>query len=72
MLLDNTNEQFAYWEKQVKAGLATGMPYVLREMSSVGPIGMHGVSDTFGAALWTLNFFLYTASLNISSVQMHM
>ena len=72
MDLDGTNTQFAYWEDQVKIGLATGLPYVLREMSSVGPIGMHGVSDAFGAALWTLNFFCYTASLNISSVQMHM
>jgi len=41
-------------------------------MSSIGPIGMPGVSDTFGASLWTLNFFLYAASIGISSVQMHM
>ncbi|PVH97318.1 glycoside hydrolase family 79 protein [Periconia macrospinosa] len=72
MNLDSTNTQFAYWEKQIKIALGTGVPYVLREMSSVGPIGMHMVSDTFGAALWTLNFFLYTATLNVSSVQMHM
>ncbi|PSN62028.1 hypothetical protein BS50DRAFT_577892 [Corynespora cassiicola Philippines] len=72
MDLDATNTQFAYWEKQVKIALDTGLPYHLREMSSVGPIGMHQVSDTFGAALWTLNFFLYTARLNISSVGMHM
>lgn len=72
MSLDATNKQFAYWEKQVKIALSTGMPYVLREMSSIGPIGMPGVSDTHGAALWTLNFFLYAASIGISSVQMHM
>jgi hypothetical protein len=72
MDMDQTNTQFAYWEKQVKVALNTGLPYVLREMSSVGPIGMPGVSDTMGAALWTLNFFLYSASLGISSVQMHM
>lgn len=72
MNLDTTNTQFAYWEKQVKIALNTGLPYVLREMSSVGPIGMPGVSDTHGAALWTLNFFLYAASIGISSVQMHM
>ena len=41
-------------------------------MSSIGPIGMHGVSDTFGASLWTLNFLCYMASINVSSVQMHM
>lgn len=72
MDLDQTNTQFAYWEKQVSIALKTGHPYVLREMSSVGPIGMPGVSDTMGAALWTLNFFLYAASIGISSVQMHM
>ncbi|OCL14149.1 glycoside hydrolase family 79 protein [Glonium stellatum] len=72
MYLDNTNSQFQYWESQVANGLATGLPYVLREMCSVGPIGMHGISDTFGASLWTLNFFMFAASLNISSVQMHM
>ena len=72
MDLDTTNTQFTYWEKQVKIALNTGLPYVLREMSSVGPIGMPGVSDTHGAALWTLNFFLYAASIGISSVQMHM
>ncbi|KAF2645500.1 hypothetical protein P280DRAFT_465320 [Massarina eburnea CBS 473.64] len=72
MDLDATDTQFAYWAKQVKVAIGTGVPYVLREMSSIGPIGMHGVSDTFGAALWTLNFFLYTATMNVSSVQMHM
>lgn len=72
MDMDQTNTQFAYWEKQVDIALKTGLPYVLREMSSVGPIGMPGVSDTFGASLWTLNFFLYAASIGISSVQMHM
>jgi hypothetical protein len=70
--LDSTNTQFAYWEKQVSIALKTGLPYVLREMSSVGPIGMAGISDTHGAALWTLNFFLYMATLDVSSVQMHM
>ena len=72
MRLDATNEQFAYWEKQVGIALKTGLPYVLREMSSIGPIGMSGVSDTFGATLWTLNFYLYAASIGISSVEMHM
>ncbi|KAH7130431.1 glycoside hydrolase superfamily [Dendryphion nanum] len=72
MDLDTTNTQFKYWAQQVDIGLKTGLPYVLREMSSVGPIGMRGVSDAHGSALWTLNFFLYAASLNISSVQMHM
>lgn len=72
MNLDNTETQFKYWATQVGIALQTGLPYHLREMASVGPIGLAGVSDTFGASLWTLNFFLYTATLNVSSVQMHM
>jgi hypothetical protein len=72
MDMDQTDTQFVYWAKQVNIALKTGVPYVLREMSSIGPIGMSGVSDTFGASLWTLNFFLYAATLGISSVQMHM
>lgn len=72
MDMDQTDAQFKYWAQQVGIALNTKMGYVLREMSSVGPIGMPGVSDTHGAALWTLNFFLYAATLQISSVQMHM
>ncbi|GAB7351666.1 hypothetical protein MBLNU459_g2264t1 [Dothideomycetes sp. NU459] len=72
MNLDNTASQFKYWTSEVSAALKTGLPYNLREMASVGPVGMKDVSDTFGASLWTLNFFLYAAALNISSVQMHM
>lgn len=70
--LDNTESQFQYWTTEVSAALKTGLPYNLREMQSVGPTGAQGVSDTFGAALWQLNFFCYAATLNISSVQMHM
>ncbi|EOD52335.1 Glycoside hydrolase superfamily [Neofusicoccum parvum] len=72
MDLDNTVSQFEYWASQIKIALDTGLPYQLREMQSVGPVGLAGVSDTFGAALWNLNFFLYGATLNMSSVQMHM
>ncbi|OJD37920.1 glycoside hydrolase family 79 protein [Diplodia corticola] len=72
MNLDNTDSQFEYWEDQIAIALKTGLPYYLREMQSVGPVGLEGVSNTFGAALWNLNFFLYGAAMNISSVQMHM
>ncbi|KAH9893829.1 hypothetical protein F4778DRAFT_772557 [Xylariomycetidae sp. FL2044] len=72
MQLQTTEDQFAAWAIQVQQAVQTGKPYALREMGLVGPIGMAGVTDVFGAALWTLNFLLYTASLNISSVQLHM
>jgi hypothetical protein len=72
MTLSTTNDQFAAWVSQLEQAAATDIPYALREMGVVGPIGMAGITDIFGAALWTLNFFLYAATLNISSVQMHM
>lgn len=72
MDFDNTVTQFAYWATEIATALDTGLPYNLREMQSVGPTGQAGVSDTLGAALWQLNFFCYAATLNISTVQMHM
>ncbi|KAJ9605059.1 hypothetical protein H2200_010449 [Cladophialophora chaetospira] len=72
MTLSTTNDQFAAWVSQIQQAQATGIPYALREMGVVGPIGLEDVTDIFGAALWSLNFFLYAATLNITSVQMHM
>ncbi|KAH0836188.1 hypothetical protein AYO21_08611 [Fonsecaea monophora] len=72
MTLSTTNDQFAAWVTQIQQAQATGYPYALREMGVVGPIGLNDITDVFGAALWSLNFFLYAATLNISSVQMHM
>jgi hypothetical protein len=42
--LDNTNSEFKYWDSQVAGGLAAGLPYVSREMCSVGLIGIHGIT----------------------------
>lgn len=72
MDLSTTTSQFGAWETQVQQGHAAGFPYALREMGVVGPIGLDGITNVFAASLWTLNFFLYAATLNISSVQMHM
>ncbi|KAG8630836.1 hypothetical protein KVT40_002455 [Elsinoe batatas] len=72
MTLQTTNVQFRAWEEQIDQAGDTPYPYALREMCSVGPIGMDGITNTFGGALWTLNFFMYAATLNITTVQMHM
>lgn len=72
MELSNTEVQFKYWVSEVDEALNSSLPYFLREMASAGPIGLPGISDTFGAALWTLNFLCYAASVGVSSVQMHM
>lgn len=70
--LGTTVSQFEAWTTQVSQGIDAGYPYYLREMAAVGPVGMDGITNTFAASLWTLNFFLYTASLNISGVNFHM
>lgn len=72
MGLNNTEWQFGHWADQVSVARDTGLTYHLREMGSVGPIGQAGVSDTFGAALWTLNFFLYGAAISMSGINIHM
>lgn len=72
MDFDRTESQFQYWTTEIEYAHSTGIPYNLREMANVGPIGLKDVSNTFGAALWFLNFYCYGATLNISSVEMHM
>ncbi|SPO31884.1 uncharacterized protein UTRI_06721 [Ustilago trichophora] len=70
--LSQTVSQFREWAGQVGQSIVTGKPYYLREMGSVGPNGISGISETFGNALWTFNFFFYAASIKVDSVQMHM
>ncbi|KAJ1036052.1 hypothetical protein NDA18_000199 [Ustilago nuda] len=70
--LSTTASQFREWAAQVDQAIVTGKPYFLREMGSVGPNGIQGISETFANALWTLNFFFYAASIKVDSVQMHM
>lgn len=70
--LPTTNTQFASWVSQIEEANTSGYRYALREMGVVGPIGLYGITDVFGAALWGLNFFLYAATVNITSVEMHM
>lgn len=72
MDFDKTESQFEYWTTEIQYALTTGVPYNLREMANVGPIGLANISNTFGAALWFINFYCYAATLNISSVEMHM
>ncbi len=49
----------------------TGIPFILGETNSLYNEGKPGLSNSFGAALWGLDFNLYCASVNISRVHMH-
>lgn len=70
---DTNEDQFQQQAAdQLTASEDTSYGYALREMGWVGPIGVANVSDVFGGALYTLNFLLYAASINLTSVQFHM
>lgn len=70
--LSTTTSQFKAWREQSQQAYNTGKPYYLREMGSVGPTGLQGISDTFANTLWTFNFLLYATTIQIASVQIHM
>ncbi|RAL12296.1 glycosyl hydrolase family 79 C-terminal domain-containing protein [Aspergillus homomorphus CBS 101889] len=51
--------------------LTTDIPYILGETNSLYNEGAAGLSDSFGAALWGVDFNLYCASQNIRRSHMH-
>ncbi|KAF2994662.1 hypothetical protein E8E13_000890 [Curvularia kusanoi] len=52
--------------------VSKGLPYVIGETNSIACQGLAGVSDVFGAAVWSVDYALYSASLNISNIYWHM
>ncbi|CAG8951004.1 hypothetical protein HYFRA_00006401 [Hymenoscyphus fraxineus] len=50
----------------------TGLPFILGETNSLYNQGKPGLSNAFGAALWGIDFNLYSASVGIQRVHMHM
>lgn len=49
----------------------TQLPYILGETNSLYNEGAPGLSNSFGAALWGVDFNLYCAATGISRVHMH-
>ncbi|PIA90559.1 Beta-glucuronidase [Cercospora beticola] len=52
--------------------LEPDLPYILGETNSLYNQGRPGLSNTFGAALWGVDFNLWCAANNIRRVHMHM
>lgn len=52
--------------------LNADLPFILGEHNSLYRQGRPGLSNTFGATLWGLDFNLYCAANNIRRVHMHM
>lgn len=46
--------------------------YVIGETNSISCQGQYGVSDVFGAALWSIDYVLYVATLHVSKIYFHM
>jgi len=49
----------------------TGLPYILGETNSLYNEGAPGLSNSFGAALWGVDFNLYCAATGMRRVHMH-
>ncbi|KAI8959681.1 glycoside hydrolase family 79 protein [Daldinia sp. FL1419] len=54
------------------ATIHPGIPYILGETNSLFHQGRPGLSDTFGAALWAVDFALHCAAAGIGRVHFHM
>lgn len=54
------------------AATGAGAPLVFGETNSVSCGGRSGISDTFGAALWSLDYVLLSATLGIEKVYFHL
>ena len=64
--------QMAYQASASAYTAAQGIPYVIGETNSIACQGLAGVSDVFGAAIWSIDYALYAASLNVSRMYWHM
>ncbi|KAI8957155.1 hypothetical protein F5Y11DRAFT_361066 [Daldinia sp. FL1419] len=70
LLSNHTNiSQFA---PQVAAADKAGAPLVMGETNSVSCSGKSGISDTFGAALWGVDYVLLGASIGIRKTYFHL
>ncbi|KAI1408954.1 glycoside hydrolase family 79 protein [Hypoxylon sp. FL1857] len=52
--------------------LGAGTPYILGETNSLYHQGRPGLSNSFGAAMWAIDFALYAAVVGIGRVHFHM
>ena len=57
---------------QVEAAHAVGKPLVMGETNSVSCSGRSGISDTFGAALWGVDYVLMAASIGFQKIYFHL
>ncbi|KAK8073563.1 hypothetical protein PG994_004462 [Apiospora phragmitis] len=78
MRLDLLSDHMVLWQNvsqyapQVAAANRAGAPLVMGETNSVSCSGRSGISDTFGAALWTVDYVLLGAALGLEKTYFHL
>ncbi|KAI0839795.1 glycoside hydrolase superfamily [Hypoxylon sp. FL0890] len=78
MRLDLLSNHSVLWHNisqyvpQVAAADKAGAPFVMGETNSVSCSGRSGISDTFGAALWGVDYVLLGASVGIRKLYFHL
>ncbi|KAI2621988.1 hypothetical protein GGS26DRAFT_600985 [Hypomontagnella submonticulosa] len=68
----NTPQNVSQYIPQVAAADKAGAPLVMGETNSVSCGGRSGISDTFGAALWGVDYVLTGASIGIQKTYFHL
>ncbi|KAF8622544.1 hypothetical protein AX15_006899 [Amanita polypyramis BW_CC] len=71
MLKENIRGNLSGYRPDIAATRAHGLDYVLGETNSYACHGAPGVSNTAGAALWTLDYSLFAASIGVSRLFFH-
>ncbi|KAK8024324.1 hypothetical protein PG993_012390 [Apiospora rasikravindrae] len=78
MRLDLLSDHLVLWQNvsqyapQVAAADRAGAPLIMGETNSVSCSGRSGISDTFGAALWTVDYVLLGAALGLEKTYFHL
>ncbi|KAF8316382.1 hypothetical protein DL93DRAFT_2056457 [Clavulina sp. PMI_390] len=72
-LMDKTSirSNISQFDADISAATAQGLTYVLGETNSYSCHGAPGVSDTAGAAIWTLDYVLQAATHAVRRVYFH-
>ena len=71
MRKSNVRNNLTIFIPDIAATFAQGIGYVLGETNSYACHGTPGVSNTAGAAIWTLDYALFASTLGIQRIFFH-
>ncbi|OZJ05201.1 hypothetical protein BZG36_02443 [Bifiguratus adelaidae] len=67
----NTRRMMSKYITEIQKTVDNGIPYVMGETNSISCYGYPGISDTFGSAVWLVDFLLQLAAHNVSQALVH-